>query len=695
MFDLVTEQPKWFLIFCFLLGAGFAWLLYKTDTKSSELSVLLRRTLFALRFIFITILSFLLLSPLLKTMTRQTEKPIIIIAQDNSQSIIINKDSAFYKNEYVQRLNSVIDKLKTKFDVHTMSFGDKVEDNIDYSYSDKQTDYSSLLNSLNIRFANRNVGAVIVATDGLYNRGSSPLFLSSDFQAPVYTVALGDTSVKKDLRIVDVRYNKVVFLNSTFPVEVILDARQCNGASTVLTVREDSATLFSKNISILGAAFSQTVPVYLDAKQKGLHHYRIEVTGISGEVTLENNVRDIYIQVAESKRKVLIVADSPHPDISALKEAIESNENYEVNVQMVDKFDGKLSEYQLIVLHQLPSNDKPAAELMSRIKKEQFSAWYILGAQTNVKSFNALSPPVVITNELGKTNDLQPSANNVFSLFTISDEAINAIPNFPPLLAPFGNYRTVVPGSSLLRQKIGSVVTEQPMLFLAENNEIKTGVLCGEGLWRWKLNDYQLQQSFNAFNEIVSKTVQYLSTHEVKRQFKVIAKNTFPENEPVIFDAEVYNDNYELVNEPEISMTITSGEGKSFPFTFSKTERAYLLTAGFFASGNYHYKALVKIGEKTLVSEGDFSVSALQAEKTETVADHALLYSWAHKTEGDMFFPSDLDKLSDKLLSKEEIKTVSYTQVKLMDLVNLKWVFYVLLAFITVEWFLRKRNGLY
>jgi hypothetical protein len=695
MINLVTEEPKWSLIFCVLLGVSFSWLLYRKDKTSEELSSFLKRALMALRFIYITLLSFLLLSPLLKTLTKKAEKPIIIIAQDNSESIVVNKDSTYYKNEYSQKLNTFIEELKKKYDVHTVSFGDKVKDGIDYSYADKQTDYSGLLNSLGIRFANRNVGALVVASDGLYNRGSSPVFSLGDLSAPIYTIALGDTSVKKDLRIENVKFNKVVFLNSTFPIEVILDARQCSGAGTTLTVEEDSVSVFSKSVTISGSSFSQVIPVYLDAKKKGMHHYRISASAIEGEVTTANNVKDIYIQVEESKRKILIVAASPHPDIAALKEAIESNENYEAKVQMIDKFDSKLNDYQLIILHQLPSFEHPASEVINEIKKNSSSVWYILGSESNVRAFNILSAPVTIGSELNKTNEIQPALNKIFSLFTLSDEAIKALQDFPPLLAPFGDYKTSANGSSLLVQRIGSVSTNQPLLFLSSDNEVKTGVLCGEGLWRWRLNDYQLNENFNAFNEIISKTVQYLSTHEIKSHFKVIAKNTFPENEPVVFDAEVYNDNYELINTPDISITISNKEGKSFPFTFSKSERAYSLNAGFFAPGSYHYKATVRVGDKPYNNEGEFTISELQAEQTETVADHALLYSWAHKRGGELFYPSQLDSLSALLLSKEDIKTVSYSQVKLLDLVNLKWVFFLLLAFISLEWFLRKRNGMY
>jgi uncharacterized protein YndB with AHSA1/START domain len=189
--------------------------------------------------------------------------------------------------------------------------------------------------------------------------------------------------------------------------------------------------------------------------------------------------------------------------------------------------------------------------------------------------------------------------------------------------------------------------------------------------------------------------VQYLSTTEKKGRFKVTCKNSFNENEPVVMEAEVYNDNFELVNAEDLSVTIMNKERKAFPFTFSKTEKTYSLNAGVFMPGEYHYKAQVKTGEKLYVEEGDFNVHALQVELNETVADHQLLYTLSQKTGGQLFYPAQLKELAAQLQSKEDIKTISYSQVKLIDLVNLKAIFFLLLAMLTIEWFLRKRSGGY
>src|SRR6185436_5886579 len=173
-------------------------------------------------------------------------------------------------------------------------------------------------------------------------------------------------------------------------------------------------------------------------------------------------------------------------------------------------------------------------------------------------------------NAMNKLNEIQPIVSSDFNLFTVSNETRNEMRLFPPVLSPFGDYKVDAGGSSLLVQKIGAIETDQPLLFLKESGETRTAVLCGEDLWRWRLHDYQLNGNFTAFNEIVSKVIQFLSTRENKSHFKIICRNSFPENELVVIDAEVYNDNFELINTPDISITITNKEEKSYPFTFSK-----------------------------------------------------------------------------------------------------------------------------
>jgi hypothetical protein len=163
----------------------------------------------------------------------------------------------------------------------------------------------------------------------------------------------------------------------------------------------------------------------------------------------------------------------------------------------------------------------------------------------------------------------------------------------------------------------------------------------------------------------------------------------------VEFDAELYNEIYELINEPEVSLTIVNEEKNKFPYTFTRTARAYKLNAGTFPPGEYKYEASVKSGDKIYRQSGEFSVRALQIESLNTVADHSMLHQLAKKQDGEMVYPADLDALSDIIAAREEIKPVIYTQQRLNEMINLKWVFFLLLALISAEWFLRKRSGTY
>ena len=268
-FTLITELPIWFSLLCLLLGAFYAWLFYRSENRFEEVPEWQKRLMAACRFMLVSVLSFLLLSPMVRNITREVEKPVIIIAQDNSASIINKRDSSAFIKTYADDLKKLINELSTNYEVRSYSFGDKVKDKIDFDFGDKETNFSTLYDELNVQFANRNVGAVVIASDGLYNEGSNPVYGPTGLKVPVYTIALGDTNVHKDLVLSSIKHNRIAFLGNAFPLEVVVDAYQCPGEKTMLTVLEDSVAMFTRGIDVAGNKFHTSVPVLLDAKKKG------------------------------------------------------------------------------------------------------------------------------------------------------------------------------------------------------------------------------------------------------------------------------------------------------------------------------------------------------------------------------------------------------------------------------------------
>jgi hypothetical protein len=646
----------------------------------------------AFRFLAVTILALLLLSPLLRTIDRQVEKPVIIIAQDNSQSLIVNKDSAFYKTEYKKNLQKLIDELSEKYTVSSYAFSDRlkelpVADSL--AFSGKQTDISTLFNEIETRYSNRNVGAVILATDGLYNKGANPVYSASGLKIPVYTIALGDTTVRKDLFISRVDHNRIAYLGNRFPFEILIDAKQLKGKTSTLTVSKGNATLFTQAVNINSDAFTITVPVLIEAAETGLQHYKVRLGGVEGEANLMNNVRDVFVDVLDARQKILILAEAPHPDVAAIKESLLENQNYEVESYTVDAFDKPLKKYNLVILHKLPSARTNAGKIISELDAAGIPVWSVSGAGVVLKS------DLGIAAIASRSNECEPVLDENFPLFTISEELSKAVSDFPAVVCPFGNAAAESSSNVLFYQRIGIVDTKTPLLAFNTNGENKSAIFSGEGLWKWRLQDFASHGNHDLFNELVSKTVQYLSVKVDKSFFRIITKNNFLENEPIEMEAEVYNQSYELINEPEVSIVVTSADNKKYPFTFARTNSAYRLNAGMMPVGEYSFEARVKVGEKIYTQKGEFSVSPLQMEFTNTTADHQMLYTLAGKHNGEMIYPDEMNKLSEKLKAREDIKSISYSEKKLNDLINLKWIFFIILSLISAEWFMRKRNGAY
>jgi hypothetical protein len=240
------------------------------------------------------------------------------------------------------------------------------------------------------------------------------------------------------------------------------------------------------------------------------------------------------------------------------------------------------------------------------------------------------------------------------------------------------------------------VETKYPLLTVGESSGIRGGVLAAEGIFRWRLFDYLQHQNHDVFNEIVGKTIQYLSLKEDKRKFRIsLPKNVFNENEPVVFDAELYNENFELIHEPDVSLVIRSSDRKEFPFTFSKSGKTYHLNAGIFPVGNYSFRGSVSSAGQQLTFDGQFSVQAIQLESFETTANHGLLRALSQQYGGQTLSPDEISKIPGLLAGMSNVKPVIYTTTKTRSAINLKWIFFLLLGTLSLEWFLRRYFGAY
>ena len=698
---IFTEYPAWFIAFCLLAGLLYALVLYyrESNLKEAARHSTLKWLLGAARAAVISMISFLLLGPFIQNREQETVKPMIVIVTDNSASIAESMSEADQSNFQVQ-LKNISQQLSGKYDVREYSFGENTTTDLSFSFDESSTNMSNGFEYIQNNYDNQNLGAVILATDGIFNEGSSPLYSSLPASIPVFSIALGDTTIQRDLIIQKVYANKLGYLGDQMNILVDINATNAIGSSSSLNISKiangQSTRIKSNTIQVNSNRFSTSINFTVSLDQPGIQHYRVAIRPISNERNTSNNVKDIFIDVLDARQNILIWSHSSHPDISALKQAIESNKNYEANVLVGQQPNLNPRDFDLVILNQIPNKLSNYQQSIEQLNRANVPLLFVLGAQSSISQFNSLQDVISIQSSSNAQNQVQAAMVSQFNLFSQNDRWDSELINYPPLSVPFGDYRASGNTKTFIQQKIGKVETQYPLWSFRDNGLVKTGVIAGEGLFRWRLFNFKRTDDFELFDNLISKSIQYLAVKTDKRKFRsLVDQNIFKETEAITFQAELYNESFELVNQPEVQITIKDQDGKNFPYTFSKTLNAYRLNAGKLPAGDYRFTANTTYEQEQYTSSGQFSVEVVNLEKINTTANHNLLQLLAEKHDGGVYKISEIESLQADIESRSGIKPVIYSSFKARSLLNLTWLFFLLVAFLGMEWFIRKWNGAY
>ncbi len=673
----LNNSPFYWHILSFLFAAICAVFTYYKHRSNTSVSGKLIYVLFLLRFLFVLLICYLSLNLFIKTVSKDTQKPVVIFAIDNSESMRSAFDSNEVKTKLVKDLVVLGEELNSNYDLKFIKFGQKAQSVqnalTELNFNEKESNFDELFSTLDNNYANLSIGALILVSDGIYSAGTNPTYRTKNIDYPIFTVATGDTTQTPDICIQKINHNSIAYVGNIFPVDVSLSAKKFIDKEIVVSLLKDGKSISTKNLKINQQNYSSVVTFTANASSTGLQKYNVSVSVLPEEKNKLNNFGSLLIDVIDNKEKVLIVANSPHPDIAAVREALDGLGTYEVDFCLINELKTNLKSYSAIILH--GGTEVTNSVLLKEVSNNLLPTFKI--ATTEKLNYS-------------RTNEVVPIVDRSFNLFSISDELKKFISEMPAVNAPYGNYAATNNEQVLFYQKIGSVETQNPLFYFKEVNGLKTASYLGDGLWRWKLRDYAEHQNCLLFNELISKSIQYLAVKSDKSYFRLNAPKLVNENETIEFNAEVYNKSYELVNDGEVELTITSPENKNFQFTFSKTDKAFQLNAGQLSPGEYKYVAQTKVGNELFKKAGQLVVKALESEKINTVANHQMLNQLSASTGGKLFYENQLAELKKAITQNETIKPITFTQNSTNPLIELKWLFAIALLLFGIEWYLRK-----
>jgi hypothetical protein len=670
---IVFGASFWWILPILLVAFGLAYLQY--SKKGLPWSQNQNRFLAGLRFLGIVFLLLLLLEPIIRKVHNEVERPVVVIGLDNSASI-----SAIHSEQQLADLKQSLDEWKEQLEddndyrVEFMSISGQ-RDSI--GFNEPLSDLNKFFKTVEDDYLGKNLSAIILTSDGIYNRGTSPAY--RNFSYPVYTLGLGDTIPQRDVTISDVRHNKIAYAGNEFPVNVKIDQFGFPNQQVEVKISSGGKVLASEPAKLNDA--SNEFTFFLSETEAGLKHYTVSVTESAGEMTFANNRHELYIDILESKKRVRMAAAAPHPDMRAIRSALESTGNYEVVLDIVGL--GK-------------PNDNPRFDVQILFDgiapiSGKSGVWIVNGSTTGAdlgpSSFLRITPK-------GKPDEVLPAYNRSFSKFVLNREP-ERMKRYSPVSVPFGDYQLSGPFEILLYQQVGSVVTDKPLLAVMDDGGRRQAVSVGSGIWQWRLQESASYDDDLLFSELVQKLVQFLSINENKKQFRVTkGMDVFTDGDVIFFDVEIYDEIFQFVEGQPYSLKIRAEDQsqQQFDFVFGSSNKVAKTTS--FPPGTYRFEATTQIGEKVLRASGEFLVNALQLEQRNLTADHRLLKQISSKSDGTYYALENLENLK-KALADTSFQGIIRSETKSEPLMNQFWVLLLIAAFFSAEWVLRRYWGAY
>ncbi|MDL5046762.1 hypothetical protein QQ054_12050 [Oscillatoria amoena NRMC-F 0135] len=693
MKQIIFDSSPYFTALCLLAGLGYASLLYYRTKNPWGAN--LNRILFAGRTLLVAFICFLLLGPIVKQTDTQTENPVFVILQDNSRSVAEVMDSLTLRS--VSALSA--DLQSTLYERNVEPFLMDLQGNsfTGNSFDAPVTNVHEALRKVLSRFEGRRIAGVVLISDGIYNAGLSPIF--GDYPFPVYTVGFGDTTVRSDLAVKDVLYNKIAYQGNKFPLRVEVSATGFRNEPVTIALMHKGSVVERQARTVADDGFIQTEFQPL-AAEEGLQRWDVVVERKAGESNPKNNQASVFIDVVKGRKKILLVGAAPHPDIKAIRSVLEKNSNYELLLHVPPVHDVEPGLLQsgvvdLIIFHQVPDVRGRHSDLFRRSWGSKTSLFIILGQQTDMNQLAAYPIPVKYEQPPRQYDEVTPVLHPAFSIFTLSGEAGSVFQEFPPASVHFGKFQVAPQATPVFMQKVGNLVTEKPLMVVESTDQQKLCVMLGEGLWRWRLHEYSKTESAAVFDEFFGKLFQFLCTADDKRKFRFFpVKQEFSETESVVFESQVFNDIFEPVYGKTIDLEITDEQGRRAPYSYLTSPGNTRYTLSGLKEGVYRYRGTTLINDVREEVRGQFLVSGQQLELLTLTADFDLLRKLAANTGGRFYPVSRFDALQQHL-GQLEAKGILRSSERYEPVIGIKWIFVLLLLLAGSEWFLRKYYGGY
>lgn len=677
----MTTQTIFWIVLAAISAIGISLFQYYFKPKSSAKKKV-NLWLAILRFVSLFCLFLLLINPKFVQQNYYLEKPNLLVAIDNSSSIANFGEAEAVKNFMADLRNN--STLAERFDLQFYTFGENFQSLDSLDFSENQTKIGEGLRELQ-QVYDQKTAPIVLVTDGNQTFGQNYLYVAKQLNQAVFPVVVGDTAKYLDLKIGQLNANRYVFLNNKFPVEVFVNYSGSKPVETNFVLKQGEQVVFRKNLLFSEENTSEIVNAVLPANRVGVETYTAVVEPVSTEKNKVNNRQNFAIETIDEKTKVLIVAGIFHPDIGAMKKAIERNQQRSVTIKKPGEI-SELEKYQLLVLYQPNRRFKP---LYEKIKKQKINTFTITGTATGYGFLNSTQTDFQ-KNTTSQTENYLPVFNENYTVFQLENIGFD---DFPPLKDKFGSIDFKTAFHPILFQNISGLTTEIPLLATLENEGQRKAYLFGEGLWKWRAKCFLNERSFESFDEFFGKLVQYLSSTKKRDRLELTYQSFYNKGDQVVIEANYFDKNFVFDPRATLNLTVknkTSGETVRRPFLLKNDN--FKVNLSDLKPGEYTFT--VSVENQNLSKSGEFTLIDFEVEKQFMNANFEKLQQTATNMDEQVYFLGNPADLVNDLMSNDAFKPVQKSKEKTTPLIDWYYLLGIIVLALSAEWFIRKYRGL-
>lgn len=674
----MTTNTILLILLSVLIAGGLSFFQYYFRAKNKSRTNLL---LAFLRFFSIFGILLLLINPKITTNTFEIAKTPLPIVVDNSSSIAELKANETALEVYKKLISSK--ELQDKFEVQSYQFSNEFELSDNFSFKGTQTNLDEV--AKNLKSINKNTAfPTIILTDGNQTSGNDYVY-SFNPNNKVFPVILGDTTTFLDLKINQLNVNKYAFHKNKFPVEVFLQYSGNKSITADFSISQGNSVLSKQSVSFSSSKKATVLNLLLPADKVGVQVFKASLTSKEAEKNTYNNIKNFAVEVIDQKSEVAIVSTINHPDIGALKRAIETNLQRKVTIVNPNKINS-LHDYNVLILYQPTGEFKSIFEAN---KTANLNTWIITGTNTDFNFLNQ-QQDIIQFKMSNQKEDYLSDFSSQFNLFAIDNIGFE---NLPPLQNAFGNLAVKGNIDVLLSSRIRNVNTNMPLLAYSENQGKRNAFLLGENIWKWRMQSHIDNQSYEKFDVFIDKTIQFLASNNARKSLVVNHESFYNSGEAIEITAQYFNKNYEFDENARLTISLTNKKTKQTKnYDLLKSNNSYKVNLDGLSAGEYSFKVVEAKSKNTF--NGFFEVLDFDIEKQFVNPDLSKLTQLASQTQGKEFHPNQIDELIKSLVQNEDYKAVQKAIVKKTPLVDWIWLLIFIAITLAAEWFIRKYHGL-